>query len=142
MIWFAAVLLSIAASLTLNAQSISCPRVADPATQIAPHAATGKLVEVSGAVEQIHIVPGQGMPYLVVKRGAELIRVYLGPMPFLLVENFNPKAGHEVIVKGYKTADWLLAAQITLVAEKRTVKFRDEHGWPLWRGGFGRGAAR
>jgi hypothetical protein len=133
--------LSVSACLPLAAQSGSCCREAEASAPVAPHAATGKLVEFSGIIEQIHIVPGQGMPYLAVKRGADIIRVYLGPMPFLLAENFNPKAGHTVIVKGYQTADWLLAAQIQLVAEKRTVKFRDEHGWPLWRGGFGRRSA-
>jgi hypothetical protein len=63
-------------------------------------------------------------------------------MPFLIAENFNPKAGQEVAVKGYKLEDSILAAQITFVAEKRTVRFRDDQGWPVWRGGFGRGRGR
>ena len=139
---FAALLFTATACLPLGAQSGGCCREAAAAPQMTPYDATGKLMGMAGTVEQIHIVPGQGMPYLDVKRGSQITRVYLGPMPFLLVENFNPKAGQEVIVKGYKTENWILAAQITLVAEKRTVKFRDEHGWPLWRGGFGRGSGR
>jgi len=139
---FFMLLFSVAACLPLAGQTSSCCREVVTGAPVAPHAATGKLVELAGIVEQIHIVPGQGMPYLDVKRSSQITRIYLGPMPFLLAENFNPKAGHEVIVKGYQTADWLLAAQITLIAEKRTVKFRDEHGWPLWRGGFGRGRTR
>lgn len=63
-------------------------------------------------------------------------------MPFLITENFNPKTGQEVVVKGYKLQDWVLASHVTFVAEKRTVKFRDDRGWPVWRGGFGRGRGR
>ena len=77
------------------------------------------------------------MPYFELKHGAETTRVYLGPMPFLIAENFNPKTGQEVAVKGYKLEDRIIAAQVTFVAGKRTVKFRDERGWPVWRGGFG-----
>lgn len=107
--------------------------------QPAPPAAAGKLIELTGAVGQIHIAPGQGMPYLELKHGAETTRVYLGPMPFLIAENFNPKTGQELAVKGYKVDDRVIASQITFTTEKRTVKFRDEQGWPVWRGGFGRG---
>jgi hypothetical protein len=113
-----------------------------PAAQLAPPAAAGKAIEITGTVGQIHIVAGQGMPYFELKRGADITRVYLGPMPFLIAENFNPKAGQEVAVKGYKLEDRILASQITFVAEKRTVRFRDDHGWPVWRGGFGRGRGR
>lgn len=113
-----------------------------PPAQLAPPAAGRKAIEVSGTVAQIHIVPGQGMPYFELKRGPEIMRVFLGPMPFLIAENFNPKAGQEVAVKGYKLDDGILAVQVTLVAEKRTVRFRDDQGWPVWRGGFGRGRAR
>lgn len=104
--------------------------------------AAEKLVEIAGTVGQIRIVPGQGMPYFELKHGTETTRVQLGPMPFLIAENFNPKTGQEVVVKGFQLEDRIIAVQITFVAEKRTIKFRDERGWPLWRGGFGRGRGR
>ena len=113
-----------------------------PPAQLAPPAAAGKPIEIAGTVGQIHIVAGQGMPYFELKRGTEITRIYLGPMPFLIAENFNPKAGQEVAIKGYKLEDSILAVQITFVAEKRTVRFRDDQGWPVWRGGFGRGRVR
>ena len=113
-----------------------------PPAQLASPAAAGKPIQVAGTVGQIQIVAGQGMPYFELKRGAEITRVYLGPMPFLIAENFNPKTGQDVVVKGYKRDDSIIAAQITLVAEKRTVRFRDDQGWPVWRGGFGRGRGR
>ena len=28
------------------------------------------------------------------------------------------------------------------IAEKLTVRFRDDQGWPVWPGGFGRGRGR
>jgi hypothetical protein len=79
------------------------------------------------------------MPYLEVKHGNESSRVYLGPMHYLIAENISPKAGQEVAVKGYKLSDSLIAIQVTLTQEKKTLKLRDEKGWPLWRGGPWRG---
>ena len=109
------------------------------AAQLAPPAAAGKPVEMTGIVGQLHIAAGQGMPYFELKRGTEITRVYLGPMPFLIAENVNPKTGQEVAVKGYLLDGEVITAQLTFLAEKRTVRFRDDQGWPLWRGGFGRG---
>lgn len=138
----AAIFLAAVAALPLGARSGDCCSGDPSSYQMAPPAAAGKPVDLTGTVGQIHIVAGQGMPYFELKRGGETTRVYLGPMPFLISENFNPKAGQEVVVKGYKLQDWVLASQVTFVAEKRTVKFRDEKGWPVWRGGFGRGPGR
>jgi hypothetical protein len=138
----AAILLLSATCLPLGAQQDNCCGTDAASTQMAPPATAGKPIEVSGTVGQIRIVAGQGMPYFELKHGAENILVYLGPMPFLIAENFNPKTGQEVGVKGYKVEGGILAAQITLVSEKRTIKFRDERGWPVWRGGYGRGRGR
>ena len=113
-----------------------------PSAQLAPPAAAGKPIELAGTVGQIHIGAGQGMPYFELKHGTEITRVYLGPMPYLIAENFNPKAGQKVAVKGHKLNDSILAGQITFVAEKRSIRFRDDQGWPVWRGGFGRGRGR
>jgi hypothetical protein len=79
------------------------------------------------------------MPYLEVKHGNESTKVYLGPMHYLIAENFSPRTGQEVAVKGYKLSDSLIAIQVTLTQEKKTLKLRDETGWPLWRGGPWRG---
>jgi hypothetical protein len=143
MLRVAAILVSAVAVLPLGAQPANfCGGDRSSLPNMAPPASAGKPVEMTGVVGQIHIVAGQGMPCFELKRGAETTRVYLGPMPFLIAENFNPKAGQEVAVTGYKVQDGVLASQVTFVAEKRTVKFRDEKGWPVWRGGFGRGAGR
>lgn len=103
--------------------------------------ASNPVVEIQGVIKQVHISRGQGMPYLDVEQRGATTKVYLGSMRYLVAENFNPKAGQEVMVKGYKTSDSVIAIQVTLTAEKKTLKLRDEKGWPLWRGGpmrFGR----
>ena len=105
-------------------------------------AAIGTRVELAGTVAAIHIVAGEGSPYFELKHGDATARVFLGPMPYLIAENFNLKAGQEVVVKGFRVEDRVLAMEVTLVAEKRTVRFRDQQGRPLWRGGFGRGRRR
>ena len=101
--------------------------------------ASNPIVEISGVVSQVQISPGQGMPYLEVKRDAEATKVFLGPIHYLIAENFSPKAGQEVTVKGYKQTDSIVAIQVSLPQEKTTLKLRDDNGWPLWRGGPWRG---
>ncbi len=131
----AAILVAACSVLPLGAQ----PAADGPADQTSASASAASPIEISGAVGQIHIVAGRGTPYFELKHSAGVTRVYLGPMPYLIAENFNPKSGQDVIVKGHKSQDGMVASQVTLVAEKRTVRFRDDKGWPVWRGGFGRG---
>ncbi len=102
--------------------------------------AANPVVDITGTVSQIQIAPGQGAPYLTVKHGTESTKVFLGPVHYLIAENFNPKAGDEVEIKGYKqAADSVIAIQVNLTREKQTLKLRDANGRPLWRGGPGRG---
>lgn len=102
--------------------------------------ASSPVVEIRGTIADVQIAPGQGMPYLGVKHGNDSTKVYLGAMHYLISENFSPKAGQQVVVKGYKSNDSLIAIQVSLPAEQKTIKLRDEKGWPLWRGGPMRGA--
>ena len=101
--------------------------------------ASNPVVEISGVVGQVRISPGQGMPYLDVKHDTETTRVFLGPMHYLIAQNFNPTAGQEVAVKGYKLTDSVIAIQVTLPQERKALTLRDDNGWPLWRGGGWRG---
>ena len=96
------------------------------------------VVEISGVIAGVHISRGQGMPYLEVKHGSETTVLYLGAMHYLIAENFNPKAGQQITAKGYRAEDGVIGIQVTLPAEKKTLKLRDEHGWPVWRGPAGR----
>jgi hypothetical protein len=97
------------------------------------------IVEIRGAIAEVQIASGQGMPSLTIKQGSGSTKVYLGAMHYLISENFSPKAGQQVVVKGYKSNDSIIAIQVNLPAEQKTIKFRDEKGWPLWRGGPMRG---
>jgi hypothetical protein len=96
--------------------------------------ATLPVVEISGVIASVHIDFGQGMPYLEVKHGEETTPVYLGAMHYLIAENFNPKAGQQITAKGYRSGDTIIGIVVTLPGEKKTLKLRDEKGWPLWRG--------
>jgi hypothetical protein len=64
-------------------------------------------------------------------------------MRYLVEQNFNPKAGQGVSVKGYKQADQeVTASSVTLTESKQTIRLRDESGRPVWRGGFRGGRGR
>ena len=112
--------------------AIAC---AQPAPAESPWTDANK-VEVKGTVERVHAAPGQGMPYLVLKRpmGASL-RVMLGSMRYLLEHNFNPKAGSAVLVNGFQVGETIYARSVSLPTEKMTIELRDDKGVPLWRMG-------
>ena len=97
--------------------------------------ALNPVVEISGVVGRMQISPNQEMPYLELKRGKEITKVYLGPIHYLIAENFNPKTGQKVTVKGYKQADSVIASQVILNHEEKTLVLRDNNGWPLWQSG-------
>ena len=131
-------------ALTLNAQpgpGGCCACGMGKATGAAPIAGN-PVVEVTGTIAEVHIGAGQGMPYVEVRKGGETTRLYLGAIHYLIAQDFNPKTGQQISAKGYKVADGAIGIQVSLPAEKKTVKLRDEKGWPLWRGGQGRHGAQ
>ncbi len=99
-------------------------------------------VEIRGTIQQAQILPGQGMPYLVVNSANKPVRVYLGSMRYLIEQNFNPKVGQEVSVRGFQVQDGVVAATVAITGSDRVLKLRDDNGWPLWRGGMRRGQQR
>ena len=105
-----------------------------------PPIASNPKVEIRGRIQKVQLAQGQGMPYLEVKTGETVTRVTLGSMRYLMEQDFNPKAGDEVVVKGYKGQSDVVAISVTLRGEGKVLQLRDENGWPLWQGGrFGRG---
>ncbi len=92
-------------------------------------------VEIKGKIERIRISRGQGTPSLEVKTGERTVSVGLGSMRYLLEQNFNPKAGEEVAVSGYKVDDKVVAITVTLSATGKILRLRDDAGWPVWAGG-------
>ena len=96
------------------------------------------VVEIRGRITQVGLVRGQGMPSLEVKTAeGRAWKVWLGSMRYLVEQDFNPKAGQEVSVKGFQEADQeVTASSVTLTATKQTIRLRDESGRPVWRGGF------
>jgi hypothetical protein len=100
-----------------------------------PPIASNPVVTIDGTIRKVQLAPGQGMPYLEVEVKDAVTKVYLGSMRYLMEQDFNPKAGMPVTVNGYKNEADIIAITVTLPSEKKTLKLRDEKGWPLWRGG-------
>jgi hypothetical protein len=105
-------------------------------------ASVSSRVEIRGTIQQAQILPGQGMPYLVVNSANKPVRVYLGSMRYLIEQNFNPKVGQEVSVSGIQVQDGVVAATVAITGSDRVLKLRDDNGWPLWRGGMRHGPQR
>ncbi len=94
------------------------------------------VIEIKGRIDKVGITRGQGMPSLEVRaESGKIWKVWLGSMRYLMEQNFNPKAGEEVEVKGFQaTGNEMTAQTVTLTATKRTIQLRDDQGLPLWRG--------
>ena len=96
-------------------------------------------VELSGIIQSVEISRGQGTPFLEVKTAEATTRVMLGSIRYLMEQNFNPKAGAEVLVKGYKVNADVVASSVALPADGKVLQLRDDGGRPLWlRGRYGR----
>ncbi len=80
------------------------------------------------------MTPGSGMPQIEVKTGNATVVVMLGSMRYLMENNFAPKAGDEITVKGFRTGDTIVASRVEL-ARGRPLELRDKDGRPLWRRG-------
>ena len=104
-----------------------------------PASIHSEVVEITGVIVRIHLNPGEGTPYLEVESGDETTLVHLGPMRYLIEENFNPKTGQEITVEGYQVEGYVAAIEVTLPSEKKTLRLRDDEGWPLWQGRRRRG---
>jgi hypothetical protein len=92
-------------------------------------------VEIQGKIERVLVSRGQGMPSLEVRTGDKNVTVVLGSMRYLLEQDFNPKAGEEVAVSGYKLNDSIVAITVTLPATGKVLRLRDGAGRPVWMGG-------
>ena len=124
--WILAVAAFAAASL-ISAQ----PQTGNPAAASSP-------VEIKGKIEKIQIARGQGMPSLEVATREGRVTVLLGSMRYLMEQDFNPKAGDEITVRGFRVNDSVLAATVSLSATGKTLRLRDDSGRPVWtRGRYG-----
>jgi hypothetical protein len=98
--------------------------------------ARNAIVGLSGRITRVDAFrPGEGVPGFVMDVDGTATTVILGSMRYLMEQNFNPKAGAQAQVKGYRLPAKAVAIELRLPAENVTLKLRDENGWPLWRGG-------
>ena len=120
--------------LVLTGLAVASAVLAQPSGLQAPITGSPK-VELKGKIEKIQLARGQGMPYLEVRTTGKSVRVVLGSMRYLMEQDFNPKAGDEVSVTGYKVNDGVVAITVTLPATGKVLRLRDEAGRPVWMGG-------
>lgn len=120
--------------LVLTGLAVTSAVLAQPSGMQAPVAGSPK-VELKGRIEKIQLARGQGMPHLEVRTTGKSVRVVLGSMRYLMEQDFNPKAGDEVAVTGYKVNDGVVAITVTLPASGKVIKLRDDTGHPVWMGG-------
>lgn len=93
------------------------------------------IVELKGKVARVQMVPGEGMPFVEIKTGDKVAKVQLGSMRYLMAQGLNPKVDEEIVAKAYKLESGFVAITISLPAQNKTVRLRDDKGWPVWRGG-------
>ncbi len=120
--------------LVLIGLAVASAVLAQPSRMQAPIASSPK-IELKGKIEKIQLAMGQGMPYLEVRTTDKSVRVALGSMRYLMEQDFNPKAGDEVAVTGYKVNDGVVAITVTLPATGQVLRLRDEAGRPVWMRG-------
>jgi len=97
--------------------------------------ASSPVVELKGKIQKVQLAMGQGMPYLEVESAGKTEKVMLGSMRYLMEKDFNPKAGMDVELKGYRTDAGIVAIRVQLPSEKKSLLLRDEDGWPVWMRG-------
>lgn len=98
--------------------------------------ASQPVVELRGTVGKVEVARGKGMPTLEVLTEKGTSRVLLGSMRYLVQQDFNPKAGTQVVVRGYEMNEQVVAIRVELLEEKKTLLLRDEQGRPVWMGGW------
>jgi hypothetical protein len=92
-------------------------------------------VELKGKIQKVQVARGQGMPHLEVRSGGGTVRVVLGSVRYLIEQNFNPKAGEEIVVSGFKADGAVLAVTVKLLKDGKLLRLRDDDGRPLWMRG-------
>lgn len=103
--------------------------------------ALGEKVQLKGKVTKVQLVPG-AMPSVVLETGDSTTRVILGSMRYLIEQDFNPKAGDELEVGGFRSGSDVVAVSIRRLSDGRTLKLREQDGSPVWRGARGKASSR
>jgi hypothetical protein len=96
--------------------------------------ASNPVVELKGTIAKVQAAAGQGMPFIELQAGGKTSKVFLGSMRYLMEQNFSPKAGETAEIKGYRVNDEIVAISVA-VGGGKTLKLRDESGFPVWTGG-------
>ncbi len=93
------------------------------------------MIELRGSITKVAVEPRQGPRLLLKADSGEEWTVWLGSFRYLLEQDFNPKAGQQVSLRG-RLGDKreVIAHSIRVKETGRTLELRDAAGRPLWRG--------
>lgn len=119
---------------------IPIPLLARAQREPGPPITPEQLVEIRGRIVKVAAGPARGMAGLEVAEGERTWRVWLGSLRYLIENDFNPRAGQQVLIRAFRPLperDEVWAAAVTLVELRRTLRLRDDLGRPLWRRGRG-----
>ena len=108
----------------------------DILAQPASKPAALSILEVRGTIASVNLAPG-GMPSIVVNAANNRQwTVRLGSIRYLIAQDFNPKSGQSVIVRGFQQEGIdLIALSVECPQTGKKITLRDQNGRPLWRGG-------
>lgn len=118
--------------------SLALPAASQP-PQLGPRASPTEVL-IQGRISRINFGMARGMPSLEVVSAERDWKVWLGPMRYLVQNDFKPRAGQRVVIRAFRLApetDELLAISVTISDTRQTLRLRDESGRPLWRWGGG-----
>jgi hypothetical protein len=95
-----------------------------------------QIQEIRGTIASVNLVAGN-MPSITVNvDGGRRSTVRLGSIRYLIANDFNPKSGQPVVVRGFPQPGVdLVAISVELPKTRQKLTLRDEQGRPLWRGG-------
>lgn len=99
------------------------------------------VVEIKGSIKQVHIEKGAGMPWLEIDTAKGPVKLMLGSMRYLMQHDFSPKSGDTIVAKAFDESTQTVAISVELPNSGKSLKLRDENGFPLWRGGGMKGGA-
>jgi hypothetical protein len=105
-------------------------------SQPTPKPAALPILTLHGSIRSVNLTAG-GMPSIVVKDGSSRQwTVRLGSIRYLIAQDFNPRAGEIVNVRGYgQESGEVIAISVECPQTGKKITLRGEDGRPLWRGG-------
>ena len=97
----------------------------------APPAVKRQIVDLKGKITRVELTPGRDLPFMEVKADSgNVVRVQLASLRYLMEQDFNPKVSQLVTVRGFMEAGQFVAISVSLPAQRKHYRLRDDAGRP------------